>query len=438
MSIGTDGTDGTDGRNGTDGTDGTDEGGNGEEGAGAAGSAPELLRAAIRTALAGVDDPEIHRPITELGMVASITVSEPTPGGPGPATEPGEGADVVVDILLTTAGCPLRETLQREVTAAARSVAGVGRVGVRFGTMDAEQRAALTAMLRGARSGGGGRGAEPVIPFSGADSRTQVIAVASGKGGVGKSSVTVALATTLAARGLTVGILDADIYGHSIPRLLGLTGQRPVVVDKMIMPLQAHGVRVVSTAMFKPDPDDVVAWRGPMLDRALTQFLTDVHWGDLDVLLLDLPPGTGDVAISVAQRLPSARLLVVTTPQQAAAEVAERAGTLARQTNQRVVGIVENMSWLACPHCGGRSEVFGSGGGARVAAALTARLGYDVDLLAQIPLETAMREAGDAGRPATEVAGPEATAAFEHLADSLVRGHRTLLGRPLGLTPVLR
>ena len=413
--------------------------------------ARERLAAAVRAALAAVDDPEIHRPITELGMVAGVGVSAASAAAPASATsaagdrDGGPGApvgatwaDVVVDILLTTAGCPLRETLQRDVTAAARSVPGVARVGVRFGTMDAEQRAALTAMLRGSRGGSSGRGAVVVIPFSGADSRTRVIAVASGKGGVGKSSVTVALATTLAGQGLTVGILDADVYGHSIPRLLGLSGQRPVVVDRMIMPLQAHGVRVVSTGMFKPDPDDVVAWRGPMLDRALTQFLTDVHWGDLDVLLLDLPPGTGDVAISVAQRLPTARLLVVTTPQQAAAEVAERAGTLAKQTDQRVVGVVENMSWVTCGHCGGRSEVFGSGGGARVAAALSGRLGYPVPLLAQIPLETAMREAGDAGRPAGEVAGPEATAAFTALAAALVGARPTLVGRPLGLTPVLR
>lgn len=397
-----------------------------------AGRDGDRLRAAVLSALGGVEDPEIHRPITELGMVGGVTVSPPVDGEPGAG--PVTGADVVIDILLTTAGCPLRDTLQREITAAARSVAGVGRVGIRFGAMDAAQRAALTAKLRGSRGGG----PELVIPFSGADSRTQVIAVASGKGGVGKSSVTAALATTLADRGLTVGILDADIYGHSIPRLLGLAGQRPTVVDKMILPLESHGVRVVSTAMFKPDQDDVVAWRGPMLDRALTQFLTDVHWGDLDVLLLDLPPGTGDVAISVAQRLPTARLVIVTTPQQAAAEVAERAGTLARQTGQRVAGVVENMSWLACPHCGGRLEVFGSGGGSRVAAALSGRLGYDVPLLAQIPLESAMREAGDAGRPATEVAGREALAAITELADRLVRRERTLLGRPLGLTPVLR
>jgi ATP-binding protein involved in chromosome partitioning len=391
-----------------------------------------VLREAVLTALGGVEDPEIHRPITDLGMVAGVTVGPPVAGPAGSAAS-GEGADVVIDILLTTAGCPLRDTLQREITAAARTVAGVGRVGIRFGAMDAEQRAALTAKLRGSRGGG----ASPVIPFSGADSRTQVIAVASGKGGVGKSSVTAALATTLADRGLTVGILDADIYGHSIPRLLGLAGQHPTVVDKMILPLHSHGVRVISTAMFKPDQDDVVAWRGPMLDRALTQFLTDVHWGDLDVLLLDLPPGTGDVAISVAQRLPTARLVIVTTPQQAAAEVAERAGTLAKQTGQRVSGVVENMSWLSCPHCGGRLEIFGSGGGARVSAALSERLGYDVPLLAQIPLEPAMREAGDAGRPATEVAGRDALAAITELADRLIRRERTLLGRSLGLTPVL-
>ena len=377
-------------------------------------------REQVMSALATVNDPEIHRPLTELDMVGEL---EFTPG-------PG-GVLVGVQIMLTTSGCPLRDTLLREVSAAVLRLPGVADVRVRFGTMDAAQRATLQDKLRGGR---------PVkdIPFSRPDSLTRVFAIASGKGGVGKSSVTAGLAVQLAARGLSVGILDADIYGHSIPRLMGLAGRHPTVIEKMILPLEAHGVRVVSTAMFKPDTDDVVAWRGPMLDRALTQFLTDVHWGDLDVLLLDLPPGTGDVAISVAQRLPTAQIVVVTTPQQAAAEVAERSGTLALQTKQRVAGVVENMSWLACPHCGERTDIFGSGGGARVAAALSARLGYDVPLLAEIPLQPGIRLAGDAGDAPTAYADASVAEPLIAVADALVRPGRGLAGRPLGLTPVAR
>lgn len=369
-------------------------------------------------ALATVNDPEIHRPLTELDMVGELELT-PTAGG----------VLVGVEVLLTTSGCPLRDTLLRDVSAAVLRVPGVADVRVRFGTMDADQRAVLQAKLRGGR---------PVkeIPFGRPDSLTRVFAIASGKGGVGKSSVTAGLAVQLASRGLSVGVLDADIYGHSIPRLMGLAGRHPTVIEKMILPLEAHGVRVVSTAMFKPDTDDVVAWRGPMLDRALTQFLTDVHWGDLDVLLLDLPPGTGDVAISVAQRLPTAQIVVVTTPQQAAAEVAERAGTLALQTRQRVAGVVENMSWLACPHCGERTDVFGSGGGRRVAAALTGRLGYDVPLLAEIPLQPGVREAGDSGDAATAFADPAVAGPLLGIADALVKPGRGLVGRSLGLTPV--
>ena len=377
-------------------------------------------REQVLAALAGVQDPEIHRPVTELGMVGELEL-----------TDTGAGTLVGVEILLTTSGCPLRDTLLREVSGAVLRVPGVADVRVRFGAMDADQRAALQELLRGGR---------PVkqIPFAGPDSLTRVIAVASGKGGVGKSSVTAGLALALTARGLTVGILDADIYGHSIPRLMGLSGRHPTVIERMILPLEAHGIRVVSTAMFKPDTDDVVAWRGPMLDRALTQYLTDVHWGDLDVLLLDLPPGTGDVAISVAQRLPTAQILVVTTPQQAAAEVAERSGTLALQTRQRVAGVVENMSWLACPHCGERTDVFGSGGGARVAGALSGRLGYDVPLLAEIPLQVGVRQGGDAGDAAAAFSDPTVAGPLAEVATALTRAGRGLVGRPLGLSPVAR
>jgi ATP-binding protein involved in chromosome partitioning len=258
--------------------------------------------------------------------------------------------------------------------------------------------------------------------------------VASGKGGVGKSSVTVNLAAALAARGLSVGVVDADIYGHSVPRMLGVT-DRPTRVEDMIMPPQAaHGLKVISIGMFTQG-NAAVVWRGPMLHRALTQFLADVYWGDLDVLLLDLPPGTGDVAISIAQLLPTAELLVVTTPQLAAAEVAERAGAIALQTHQRLVGVVENMSWLELP-TGERMEVFGAGGGARVAETLSTTIGAEVPLLGQIPLDTRVREAGDAGEPVV-LSDPEspAAAALSAVADRLAVRRESLAGRSLGLSP---
>src|SRR5690606_21043277 len=263
-----------------------------------------------------------------------------------------EDGRVQVELLLTVAGCPLRDKLRSDITDAVSRVEGVTAVAVEFGVMTPEQRRELQTRLRG------GAGAEPVIPFARPDSRTRIYAIASGKGGVGKSSVTVNLAAALAARGLDVGVIDADIYGHSVPRMLGVKG-RPTQVEDMIMPVQAHQIKVISIGMFTSG-NAAVVWRGPMLHRALQQFLADVWWGELDVLLLDLPPGTGDGAISVAQLLPNAELLVVTTPQVAAAEVAERAGGIALQTHQRLVGVVENMSWLELPS-GERMEVFGSG-----------------------------------------------------------------------------
>ncbi|HEX5595677.1 MAG TPA: Mrp/NBP35 family ATP-binding protein, partial [Micromonosporaceae bacterium] len=301
-------------------------------------------------------------------------------------------------------------------------------VTIDFGVMSTEQRQALQSRLRG-----GSAAAEPVIPFAQPGSRTRVYAVASGKGGVGKSSVTVNLAAALADRGLSVGVVDADIYGHSVPRMLGASG-RPTRVEDMIMPPQAHGVKVISIGMFTAD-NAAVVWRGPMLHRALQQFLADVYWGDLDVLLLDLPPGTGDVAISLAQLLPNAEILVVTTPQTAAAEVAERAGAIALQTHQRLVGVVENMSWLELPD-GSRMEVFGSGGGATVAESLTRTLGAQVPLLGQIPLDTRVRETGDSGTPIV-LAEPDAPAsvALRAVADRLAVRRESLLGKPLGLRP---
>jgi ATP-binding protein involved in chromosome partitioning len=377
-------------------------------------SAPATtIESEIYTALATVDDPEIRRPITDLGMVRSVAV------GPSGATEIG--------ILLTVAGCPLRDKLTTDITAAVGAVAGVSAVRVDFGVMTPEQRRDLQTSLRG------GATAEPVIPFAQPGSRTRVYAVASGKGGVGKSSVTVNLAAALATRGLAVGVVDADIYGHSVPRMLGADG-RPTQVEDMIMPPQAHGVKVISIGMFTAG-NAAVVWRGPMLHRALQQFLADVYWGDLDVLLLDLPPGTGDVAISLAQLLPIAEIIVVTTPQPAAAEVAERAGGIALQTHQRLVGVVENMSWLELPS-GDRMEIFGTGGGATVAATLSRMVGAEVPLLGQIPLDTRVRESGDAGQPIvlTDPDAP-AAAALRAVADRLAVRRETLAGKPLGLRP---
>jgi len=295
--------------------------------------------------------------------------------------------------------------------------------------MSDEQRKELANALRGGQ-------AEREVPFAKPGNLTRVYAVASGKGGVGKSSVTVNLAAAMAADGLKVGVVDADIYGHSVPRMLGADG-RPTQVENMIMPPSAHGVKVISIGMFTPGNAPVV-WRGPMLHRALQQFLADVFWGDLDVLLLDLPPGTGDIAISTAQLIPNAELLVVTTPQQAAAEVAERAGSIALQTRQRIAGVVENMSWLEMPD-GSRMEVFGSGGGQTVVDRLTQALGAQVPLLGQVPLEPGVRECGDSGTPIV-LRSPESSAAqvLNGIAEKLTVRSRGLAGMSLGLSPVRR
>ena len=378
--------------------------------------------AQISQALGGVLDPEIKRPITELGMVNAIDI--------------GSAGHVRVEILLTVSGCPLKETLTRDVTAAARTVPGVTEVQVDLGTMSDEQRTQLRDVLKGGQ-------ADREIPFARADSLTQVIAVASGKGGVGKSSVTVNLAMALALQGRTVGVLDADVYGHSVPSMLGVADARPTAVEDMIMPVPTNGLKVISIGMLKPRRDQVVAWRGPILDRALTQMLADVYWGDLDFLLLDLPPGTGDVAISLGQKLPNAEVLVVTTPQEAAAEVAERAGTMASMMNQRVIGVVENMSYLAvsCPHCGQEHsyDIFGSGGGEQTAQKLSTRVGYSVPLLAQIPLDPQLRVGGDEGSPLV-VTDPDrpAAVALTALATRLAKRGRGLLGKQLGLAPTAR
>jgi ATP-binding protein involved in chromosome partitioning len=370
------------------------------------------LTAAIRTALAKVIDPELRRPITELGMVKSVEV--------------GREGDVHVTINLTTASCPKKTEITNRVSEVVADVPGTGAVKVSLDVMNDEQRTELRKQLRGDAR-------EPVIPFAQPSSLTRVYAVASGKGGVGKSSVTVNLAAAMAARGLSVGVLDADIHGHSIPRMMGTT-DRPTQVESMILPPIAHEVKVISIAQFTEGNTPVV-WRGPMLHRALQQFLADVYWGDLDVLLLDLPPGTGDIAISVAQLIPNAEILVVTTPQLAAAEVAERAGSIALQTRQRIVGVVENMSGLALPD-GSTLQVFGEGGGRQVAERLSRTIGAEVPLLGQIPLDPALVAAGDSGVPIV-LSAPDSAVGKELLsiADSLSSRRRGLAGMSLGLDP---
>ncbi len=375
------------------------------------------LLPAVQAALASVDDPEIRRPITELGMVESASIDE--------------AGIAHVKVLLTVAHCPLSDTIESDVRAALAGVEGLAGVELDMGVMSDEQRTAMRQALRGDQ-------AEREIPFAKPGNLTQVLLIASGKGGVGKSSVTVNLAAALVARGKTVGILDADIYGHSVPSMLGLVDASPTMVDDMIMPVPCMGLKVISIGMLKQSRDQVIAWRGPILDRALHQLLSDVYWGDLDFLILDLPPGTGDVPMSLGSKLPNAEVIVVTTPQQAAAEVAERAGTMASMLEQKVLGVVENMAYLdaLCPHCGEthRVDVFGSGGGKAVSDALTTRLGYDVPVLAEVPLETAMRAAGDLGVPLV-MTTPESPAAqaLSALADRLAARKRGLAGKKLNL-----
>src|SRR5664279_2282259 len=370
---------------------------------------------ALFAALSKVIDPEIRKPVTELGMVESVDVDES-----GLAS---------VTILLTVSGCPLKETLTRDTTAALLGVQGVTSVNVTLGVMSDEQRTTLRDNLRGGNT-------DREIPFAKPGSLTRVYCVASGKGGVGKSSVTVNLAVALAQEGLRVGVVDADVYGFSVPRMLG-TERRPTQVDDMILPPLAHDVKVISIGMFVPGNQPVV-WRGPMLHRALQQFLGDVFWGDLDVLLLDLPPGTGDIAISVAQLIPNAEILIVTTPQKTAAEVAERAGSIALQTHQRIAGVIENMSWLELPD-GTRQEVFGAGGGQVVADSLTRLIGAPVPLLGQIPLDTLLREGADTGMPVV-LSKPNSPSAdvLRGIARGVATRTRGLAGRPLGLTPAGR
>lgn len=369
---------------------------------------------AVRAALATVNDPEINRPITEIGMLKDVTAA-------------ADGT-VTVGVYLTVSGCPMRETITERVTAAVSAVAGVTAVVVELDVMSDEQRAELKRLLRGHD--------DRAIPFAQPGSLTRVYAIASGKGGVGKSSLTANLAVAMAQMGLSVGLVDADVYGHSIPRMLKAL-DAPTMVEGMIMPPTGYGVRVISMLPFKPGGvTQPVAFRGPMLHRALQQFLADVWWGDLDVLLLDLPPGTGDVAISTAQLLPNSELVVVTTPQAAAADVAVRAGTLAEQTHQKVAGVIENMSAFPCPHCGEPMDLFGIGGGQLVAEQLSSVLGTTVPLLGQIPFDVKLREGGDAGEPIVLAQpGAPASVAIRAIAEQLGRRPRGLTGMNLGITP---
>ena len=365
-----------------------------------------ITEAQVREALRKVLDPEIGRPIEDLGMLEGVEV---------------DGDVVRVHVLLTIAGCPLQDRITGDVKGALAPL-GVERVEVRMSPMSEQQRTELVERLRGPGAAAGA----PQQPTFFTDGKTSVIAVASGKGGVGKSSVTVNLAVALAAEGHRVGVLDADVWGFSVPRMMGVFGQ-PVGFNDMILPLEAHGVKVISMGFFVPE-DTPVIWRGPMLHKAIEQFLGDVYWGDLDVLLVDLPPGTGDVSISLASFLPGAAMLVVTTPQEAARKVAERAGKMAERTNLRPIGVIENMSSFVCPHCGEETRIFGEGGGREAAETL------GVPLMGEIPLVAAVREGGDAGTPIV-VSDPDspAGAALREAARKVAQVTRSKVGRPLTL-----
>jgi len=367
-----------------------------------------VTRDEVMAALGQVMDPEIHRPITDLDMVKDVSIDA--------------SGLVTVEVLLTVAGCPLKDRITRDVTAAVSPLPGVAGVNVSLGVMTEDQRQAMVTRLRGPDAAQ----QQKKISFWGDESTTRVLAVASGKGGVGKSSVTVNLAAGLAAQGHRVAVIDCDIYGFSVPRMLGATGQ-PVGFNGMIMPLEAHGVRVISIGFFLP-PGKPVAWRGPMLHRAIQQFLTDVYWGDLDYVLADLPPGTGDVSISLAQMLPGAEMLLVTTPQEAAERVAVLAGNFAQQNGMKVTGVIENMSYFVCPSCDERHHIFGSGGGETLAREL------GTTLLGQIPIDVRLREGADAGKPLV-VSDPDAPAsrALLEIAAALPPLPRSLVGKRLTL-----
>ena len=365
----------------------------------------------VHAALARVNDPELHRPLPDLGMVESVEV---------------HGSTAQITIKLTIEGCPMKDRLEADIQRELLSVPNISDLVLKFGVMNEDERNNVKKLLRGGR--------DKFNPFADPNSLTRVIGIASGKGGVGKSSLTVNLAVTAAARGLSVGILDADVYGHSVPRIMGILDQRPTSIDQFFIPIEKYGVKVVSMEMFKPNREDPIAYRGPLLHRVLEQLMTDAYWGSLDLLFLDLPPGTGDIAISLGQLVPQSEIIVVTTPQIAAAEVAERAGRIAHQMKQKVLGIVENMSESPCPHCGELIALFGSGGGKETSRRLSELVGSTVPLLTKVPFDIRLRDGGDEGIPAvlSEDSTPTTKAIGELLENILVRP-RSLAGVPLSL-----
>lgn len=366
----------------------------------------------ISEALATVSDPELHRPLPDLGMVEEVLFADGT---------------AKLKILLTISGCPMRDRLQKDISEAVTKVPHVSNVEIEFGVMNESQRDNVKKLLRGGR--------EKFIPFAQADSLTRVWGISSGKGGVGKSSVTVNLAAALSARGFKVGVLDADVYGHSIPRLFGIEGQRPTAIDQTFIPVEVRGIKVVSIEMFKPDRADPVAYRGPLLHRVLEQLLSDAYWGDLDFLLLDLPPGTGDIAISLGQLIPASEIIVVTTPQIAAAEVAERAGRIAHQLKQHIIGVVENMSAFIDETSKKEVALFGTGGGEETARRLSVLVGSDVPLVGKIPFDIELRQGGDSGAPIVwEKPDSQAAQQLFSIVDQLAPRKKSLLGVRLGVT----
>ena len=363
----------------------------------------------INTALGTVIDPELHKPLPELGMVESVDFTD---------------GIAKIGILLTIVGCPMKDRLHSDITKSLANISEVKTVEVNFGVMNEEQRNNVKKLIRGGR--------EKFIPFAQPDSLTRVLGIASGKGGVGKSSVTVNLAVAAAARGLKVGILDADVYGHSIPRLMGILDKRPTAIDQTFIPVENYGVKVVSMEMFKPERSDPVAYRGPLLHRVLEQLLSDAYWGDLDLLLLDLPPGTGDIAISLGQLIPTSEIIVVTTPQVAAAEIAERAGRIAHQIKQPVIGVIENMSESIDPESGKKISIFGSGGGEETAKRLSNLIGVDVPLLAKIPFNPILREGGDEGNPIA-LTDKGFAKIFDEILDQIIIRPKSLIGVRLNI-----
>jgi ATP-binding protein involved in chromosome partitioning len=369
-----------------------------------------LLETAVRAALETVIDPELRLPLPELDMIAGLEIDA--------------NGNAKVAVNLTVVGCPASVRIENEVRAAVSGVDGINNVDVVLGVMTPEQRAVLTTKLRAGR-------APRTNPFD-ESTLTKIFLIGSGKGGVGKSSITANLAAALAAKGLRVGLIDADIFGFSIPGQLGVT-DKPTRVDELILPPVAHGIKVISIGMFV-EGNAPVAWRGPMLHRTINQFLTDVFWGDLDILLVDLPPGTGDVAISLGQLLPTAKTVVVTTPQLAASDVAERSATVGLQTGQSVFGVIENMAWLEQAD-GTKLEIFGSGGGQLVADRLSAATGESVPLLGQIGLSVALREGSDQGAPVVLThPSDSASQVILQIANALASDPRKLAGRRLKLS----